>query len=153
MDETTALDVLRNYWDRKLPVNPAAIARKMGVELKGDPDLSYSGHYHYNSGSPVITYKAVEYRPRLRFTIAHELGHHVNGDIEAPRDDAESFSARSRDPIEVAANQFAAALLMPEPVVKYLIREQGVTDLDDLADRFGVSTVAMQFRLRNLGLI
>lgn len=153
MSYPSARDVLQAHWDGKLPVNPAAIARKLGIKLEGDPNLPFSGHYSFNDGNPVIKYKAVEYVPRLRFTLAHEIGHHVNGDLDAPRDDNESFSARSRDPIEVAANQFAAALLMPDNIVKYLVREKGMTNLKDLAEKFGVSTVAMQFRLRNLGLI
>ncbi len=153
MQHQTAHDVLSEYWDGSLPVNPAAIAKAMGVELVGDPEFSHSGHYLYNDGKPVITYNASEFKPRKRFTIAHELGHHVHGDVDAPRDNSETFSARSSSPIEVAANQFAAALLMPAAVVRHLVLEQNVTSLDRLASLFGVSTVAMRFRLRNLGLL
>mgnify|MGYP003136492119 CR=1 FL=1 len=42
---------------------------------------------------------------------------------------------------------------MPAEMVKFLVREQRMTDLSSLAKKFGVSTAAMKFRLTNLGLI
>lgn len=63
------------------------------------------------------------------------------------------MSASVRDPREVSANRFAAALLMPTALVKHMIFEEGVTDLQKLANTFGVSTAAMEFRLRNIGIL
>ncbi|GGC91818.1 ImmA/IrrE family metallo-endopeptidase [Halopseudomonas salina] len=149
----SANDVLKAHWDGKLPVNPAAIARDMGITVKAQQDLGYCGLYRFNDGAPEIIYSPEAYVPRLRFTVAHELGHHVNGDLHAPRDDSSTFSSAASSPIEVAANQFAAALLMPADVVRYLVRDKGMRDLGGLADKFGVSPAAMRFRLKNLGLI
>lgn len=156
----TAADVLQAHWDGRLPVNPLAIAQAMGIEVKPqspfDADTSSpheSGHYTYREGRPLITYNVADAPVRQRFTIAHEIGHHVHGDLDAPRDTTEQFSARARDPKEVAANRFAAALLMPAALVKHMVFEQRVTDLSRLAKAFGVSTAAMAFRLKAIGLL
>jgi hypothetical protein len=96
---------------------------------------------------------------RLRFTVAHELGHwHLHRDrgdshycrpedIGASR--GELFRIRT---MEAEANRFAAALLMPEAVVR---REAPALRLSvpALARRFGVSGTAMQVRLEQLDLL
>lgn len=153
MSVKSANDVLHRYWDGSLPVDPMQIARSMGITVTAKPFLDHSGHYQRNNGSPVILYNSSEPTVRQRFTVAHEIGHHVNGDTDAPRDTSAQFSSASWDPIEVAANRFAAALLMPGEYVRYAVFRDGITDLRVLAQMFGVSTVAMQYRLKNLRLI
>lgn len=153
MTVQAARDVLQRHWDGSLPVDPAQIALSMGIEVMDDPFLDHSGHYLRNAGEgPLIIYNSSEPRVRQKFTIAHELGHHVNGDDDVPRDTSAQFSSTSRSPIEAAANRFAAALLMPAEHVRYLANKRGAT-LAFLASQFGVSTVAMQYRLKNLGII
>lgn len=156
MKQKTAIDVLKDYWDFTLPVDPKAIAEKIGIEVRpagpGTPP-SESGHYSYRDGKPLITYNPTDSPVRQRFTIAHEIAHHVHGDIDAPRDTSASFNSGVRDPREVAANRFAAALLMPTALVKHMIYEEKITDLKSLARIFGVSTAAMEFRLRNTGIL
>ena len=150
----TAKDILNLYWDGYLPVDPIDIAVQMGVELNPNPFLDHSGHFRFDSnGAPTIDYNNTESKNRQRFTIAHELGHYVNGDHDAPRDTSISFNQYNRDICEVNANRFAAELLMPDNVVKYLINFEHIYSLDDLAKRFDVSTSAMHYRLVNLGLI
>ncbi|NWA04059.1 ImmA/IrrE family metallo-endopeptidase [Pseudomonas gingeri] len=131
MEYRTANDVLQAHWDGRLPVNPQAIAVAMGIEVKSltpfQPETwkeNESGHYSYREGKPLITYNFTDAPVRQRFTIAHEIGHHVHGDLDAPRDTSEQFSAKARDPKEIAANRFAAALLMPAALVKHLVLEQ-----------------------------
>lgn len=154
MSQNAAFDVLKKYWDFKLPVDPKLIAQKMGIEVQeSGPDARESGHYRYREGSPVITFNPRESEVRRRFTIAHEIGHHVNGDVDAPRDTDRQMSAGVRDPKEVAANRFAAALLMPADLVRHMIFEEKITNLKSLASVFGVSTAAMEYRLRNIGII
>lgn len=154
MEYKTANDVLKAHWDGRLPINPALIAQDMGIEVKASSPLAVeSGHYLYRDGDPLITYNPSDAPVRRRFTIAHEIAHHVHGDIDAPRDTAEQFNSRSRDPKEVAANRFAAALLMPAGLVRHLVVDKRMTDIVKLASTFGVSTAAMEFRLRNIGLL
>jgi Zn-dependent peptidase ImmA (M78 family) len=160
MEYRTANDILTAYWDGGLPVDPQAIAEAMGIEVcvispfEPGYESGESGHYLYREGQkPLITYNMMEAPVRQRFTIAHEIAHHVHGDLDAPRDSSEQFSAKSRDPKEIAANRFAAALLMPAAVVKQAVYGDAITDLRDLAKKFGVSTAAMEFRLKALGLL
>ncbi|WP_275628991.1 ImmA/IrrE family metallo-endopeptidase [Pseudomonas sp. 273] len=154
MRYSTALDVLKAHWDFKLPVDPIAIAERMGIEVQaGSPLDRESGHYSYRDGDPLITYNPADSTVRRRFTVAHEIGHHINGDVDAPRDTDKQMSASVRDPREVAANRFAASLLMPAALVKHMIFEEKVADLKKLAATFGVSTAAMEYRLRNLGIL
>lgn len=68
-------------------------------------------------------------------------------------------SSMATDIEEIEANAFAAALLMPEKMIRDLINRLPASkrrEPDDtataLADVFKVSTSAMNFRLINLGL-
>ena len=58
---------------------------------------------------------------------------------------------------EVEANRFAAALLMPDHMVRSWIARESFQTAPELVERlaksFGVSKVAVNFRLVNLGLI
>ena len=99
---------------------------------------------------------------RRRFTVAHELGHwHLHRDTQTHArglycrsedvggSDAELRAARA---IEAEANRFAAALLMPESLVR-LEAERWKFNVHVLARRFQVSLPAMQLRLATLGVL
>ena len=88
---------------------------------------------------------------RLRFTIAHEIGHFL---LHPERAVAERGGATNRASarLEHEADQFAAELLMPDDLVRQAVLEDGA-DVRRLADRFDVSTQAMSLRLRRLGLV
>jgi hypothetical protein len=99
---------------------------------------------------------------RRRFTVAHELGHwhlhhhgatHARGlycrSDEVGGGDAEIGAARA---IEAEANRFAAALLMPESLVRAEAARWKL-NVHVLAKRFQVSVPAMQLRLVTLGVL
>ena len=90
---------------------------------------------------------------RQRFTIAHELAHfflhrHQKGNFHDK--DSVFFRSDHRDPMEYAANDFAAELLMPETAVTQYFW-QGL-DTYQLAKLFEVSPLALRIRLSKLGL-
>jgi uncharacterized protein DUF955 len=91
---------------------------------------------------------------RHRFTIAHELGHwicHAKGIEEAPTFcRAQDLSQDADRAIEREANVFGAELLMPEAAVRDAWA--AFPDTTELAARFGVSTLAAQWRLYSFGL-
>lgn len=98
---------------------------------------------------------------RRRFTIAHELGHwrmHATaGDAHARfcrSDDIGASAAQLKHVarLEREANRFAAALLMPELLVRELAAGTRLS-VPLLARRFGVSVPAMQVRLQTLDLL
>jgi IrrE N-terminal-like domain len=87
---------------------------------------------------------------RLRFTIAHEIGHFVLHKERALSERGGPTSQHTAR-LEREADQFAAELLMPEHLVRQAALEHGA-DPRRLADRFDVSVQAMNIRLRRLGL-
>jgi Zn-dependent peptidase ImmA (M78 family) len=150
---------LREHWDGKLPVDPGVIAKRLGLRLEavGSPfdPVAFSGYFKRspNDGlGPLIQYNREDSLVRRRFTVAHEIGHFVLDHSDAPRDDPDMFRASVSSPIERAANQFAAELLMPAQAVKRLALSGRYSTVKELADVFSVSATAMNYRLSNLGL-
>ena len=142
-------------WGDTFPVDPVAIARRLGVDVRQAPlSANVSGALVKKLGQdPTILLNAEDHPNRQRFTCAHELGHFVSRE-NAP-DEYEYvdlrdtiFSAAGTKPDEVFANQFAASLLMPEREVGRL-KKEGYSPTQ-MALYFGVSQDAMHFRLTNL---
>lgn len=151
-----AKQVLTEYWDGRLPIDPAAFARKMGIAVEPISGADYSGKAYQQDDTRYIEYNDTESALRQRFTIAHELGHHLLAHTDAShqfRDDSSKFNLNVAIPEETQANKFAAELLMPKLAIEHFIFNENISSLDELAKRFSVSTVAMQFRLKNLGLL
>lgn len=101
--------------------------------------------------------EARQWPGRRRFTIAHELGHwqlhrDVGRGVYCRTGAVEAEVSSERPPLprtEEEANAFAAAVLMPAP----LLRAQyvhGEPDLAALCERFGTSAAAMRRRLAAL---
>lgn len=93
---------------------------------------------------------------RRRFTVAHELGHWYLHASHEPGERFERYcrgqdlkSTRSQ---EGEANEFAAALLMPEQLVAEAA-EQMRMNIPVLAKRFDVSIPAMRLRLLTSNLL
>lgn len=151
---TAAQEVLRKYWAKSIPVDPARIARAMGIEVANanlDPDIA--GAIEKRDGQPAAIYLSAGDHPnRKRFTCAHEIGHfvkHGEEDFEYI-DYRDGTTSMGIDSDERFANTFAAALLMPEKEVRRL-RALGMNE-QEMAGELGVSEAAMVNRLKNLGL-
>jgi hypothetical protein len=87
----------------------------------------------------VLYHREMECRPRLRFTLAHELGHIYL----CHREDGERE--------EREANRFAAALLIPRVLAALMQRQRGgFLSADELAAAFGTSRTVAELRLRSL---
>ncbi len=152
-----AKNLLNRYWDRRLPVDPFKLAAAWGarVEPLREPANGLSGSAVIENGIPYIYFNSNEHYNRQRFTVAHELGHHVLGhtqDGEYHRDIVGNYSTGIRDDREIEANQFAAELLMPEEAIRQLVSRIGVDSTLRLANIFNVSEAAMHWRLKALGM-
>lgn len=121
-----------------------------------------SGYFVINNGQPVISYDLTATPQRMRFTIAHELGHFIlHSKTQAIFVDKtpkvffrNSASASGEVLKEREANAFAAALLMPKLLVIEELKHvevDAVKAVNALAEAFKVSSQAMSFRLSNLG--
>lgn len=151
-------------------VNVRDIAAKLGLRIvEQDLDDDISGALITNKQGGMIVVHAGHVQTRQRFTIAHEIAHHVLGhhsveDEHVHVDRGNYISLRSKraslgvDPKEVEANWFAATLLMPAKMVQDSVRKLPTQALHDqhverLASTFNVSEQAMTIRLSALGLL
>jgi len=157
-----AVAILKDAGCLEAPVPIELIAERLGARVyfapyEGD-DLA--GMLIRNSSVPVIAVNSAHHRNRQRFTIAHECGHLVMGhsgetyldrSFEVIRRDQNSSSGT--DIAEVEANQFAAEILMP---VRFLLKDLPSLDFESderiaaLAKRYGVSQLAMSYRIANV---
>lgn len=147
-----------------IPVDPVALARAEGIQVFNAKfsDDGLSGVIARRGTNVSILVNQSDSANRKRFTIAHELGHHflhlmshdgdyVDGQIDLFRDDdAATANNASLRAAEVQANIFASALLMPQDAVLEAYKQNA--NVETLAQWFNVSTEAMGYRLRRLGL-
>ncbi|MCD8356287.1 MAG: ImmA/IrrE family metallo-endopeptidase [Clostridia bacterium] len=96
---------------------------------------------------PIIFYNSACTKERIRFTIAHELGHIVLGHVEWNRPTIINREPSAHDnPRETAANQFAARLLAPACVLWAL----DVHKAEDIAQLCDISLPAALFRAQRM---
>ena len=94
---------------------------------------------------------------RIRFTIAHELGHHI---LEHDKGELKVLMRNTKfngEPIEQEANVFAANLLAPKDMLvkimkRFKLKRKEEFDVELLAKMFGVSKDFMKYRLESLSL-
>lgn len=114
-------------------------------------DSTLSGSLSKQDGVWVIKVNKLHSETRQRFTIAHELGHFVyHKDDEQEFVDTTFFRGMTSDNLEYTANRFASELLMPEEQVRQLIDKENIRSVAVLATRFGVSSSAMLYRVKEL---
>lgn len=161
MEFNAAKAVLNSHWDGRLPVRPDLIAHKMGIKVtplvSDGSNSSQCGFAEITpEGRHVISYNTSDPHSRIRFTLAHELGHHVLGHTRNGKKFREYTNPSWNDGNYVEekdANRFAAELLMPEEAIETLINREKVYAVADLAKRFDVSEEAMYWRMKNLGYL
>lgn len=160
--EWDAERLLEGWWttpdkDHPLPVDPMELARRLGIHVQIvalQPDESGSIEIPAD-GVAVISLNHRDSKNRQRFTCAHEIGHYLQREASGRAglsfiDYRDTLAGLGVDAQEVYANQFAAALLMPAPLVERWFPDEKV---EKLARRFGTSTQAMNLRLSNLRLL
>ena len=138
----------------ELPINIGKVVERSNVILKfGEfKDKNVSGYY--DKSERTIFISRSESQVRKMFTIAHELGHYfLHEDKEHEifyRLSMVKLDAESKIE-EQEANWFAASLLMPKKLISHYWTLSH--DFDELAALFGVSAIAVRWRLKNLELI
>lgn len=178
-------DVIESYADqlRKIhfdfppPIDVELIAEKMGIDLWPIPSLKYLTQLEacVSNNAKVIFYDDRAYECRLRFSIAHEIGHiQMHSTIlEMMRPSSyedwhktlEEFPSTKLNKLETQANIFAGRLLIPTSYLiasfgllkdKLIIMQDFIHDpsitfgyiAKDLAREFDVSEEAMLIRLK-----
>ena len=167
-----ATKIIEEFNVKAAPINLDAIAEQKGIRVIYSDALEkdgISGMMYHEEGCPVIVINKSHGTERKRFTFAHELGHyhlHQSGNFVDRENNKKVNFRNSRsglaiDNKEIEANTFAANLLMP----KELLRESAVAFIEknpsskvedliqEMAENFQVSTLAMEYRLKNCGFI
>lgn len=146
-------------------IDVAEIIRLCGIQIEYDI-IDKSGIF--DSTSNKILVNKLEPVTRQRFTLAHELGHFVlnHQGVNHRSDDSSIYSDEQLKNNEIAANQFAAELIMPKKLIKkcllqtmkdlnydlnQLFDESDLENIyDDMVQKMGVSRQALKYRLNNL---
>lgn len=153
----SASQILEIHWKGKLPVDVCQLARVIGVEVHGDPNMPEVVTVSRQPGGTVIAVNTTQTPARQRFAVAHALGHvalgHLTESVPQMHDGVSSFSSQAAGHQEQEANNFAVDLLMPARALRYALDHGIVKDVAQLVRVFGVSQVAVRHRLRGLGLI
>lgn len=136
-------------------------ATEIGIKVYGldDSPDNLSGAISFKDGQYSIYLNTKHSPRRMRFTLAHELGHFFNdkqyleskGRIEDSAKQSTKWLFRDKhvdDPemrqMDKKANHFAADLLMPEE--KFIEKWQELSNPQDVADFFDVSVEAAKVR-------
>lgn len=135
-----------------------AIELRLGVPVwLLDLPEGVSGVYAASQGQGFIFASSREAAVRRRFTVAHEVGHHVlgHGSIVDPEGNLAHDVA---EPLERDANSFAAELLLPTNALMAWWREQPLPpvtleSVTRLAYTYGVSAKMAFWRLVNSQMV
>ncbi|OHB76505.1 MAG: hypothetical protein A2Z34_01120 [Planctomycetes bacterium RBG_16_59_8] len=163
-DAQSAAEQLIGQWDLgEIPSGKIAesVEDRLGVlVLFVEAPRTISGAASHLRDLNAILINRHDHDGRRIYDFAHELFHLLTWQTMPPeRIDGETAKKPSGRRIEQLANAFAAALLMPGKVVEsgWKRDSEKVKDVHDrinrLADRFGVTALALKLRLENMGLL
>lgn len=155
-----------------LPVSPYVdldqIAGLLGLKINYETfDNNVSGNFDETTNT--IRVNCNHPQTRIRFTIAHEIGHDVLGHhgISFRSSALDAYQSVLEKSNEMAANNFAATLLMPRALLVKLVRQnvhqlglddRGLTPRQvaeitgNVADQLAVSKESMTYRFQNVRL-
>lgn len=140
------------------------VVTKLGGHIEENQSFNdfSDGNIRKQDDGFVIYVSPFQTKERRRFTIAHELGHlflHMGYKIDKElwNEQKNATYYRSGDSLmEYQANEFAAALLMPQKKYKEIMEKYSVGNkvrTDEIANYFGVSVSAASNRGKFLGYL
>ena len=136
-----------------LPIRLSAVAKYYGIHILKYSDIDQEpfnedGYSIKFEGKLLIFYNELKPKHRIRFTIAHELGHcllgHLKENQATPRINNETD--KYKDPKEIQANVFARDILMPATVLHSL----GVNSPEQISKICNVSMQSAEIRFKRL---
>ena len=136
------------------PLDIPELVKLLGIIMKFEPmkgDDSGSLRKDKKTGIWHMVVNSLHHPHRQRFTIAHEIGHHVkHGAFADEFIDTTFFRNDESNKQEAEANAFAAELLMPTNKFNAFINA-GNTQVEDISKHFLVSSMAVRIRAKQLG--
>jgi Zn-dependent peptidase ImmA (M78 family) len=148
------LEALENGWSGP-PFDPFELAERAGVETVPREDLDDARLVSPPGEAPRIEFNPHRRPARVRFSVAHELGHLLFDDhAQQTRYRTESHAEHARPDdwqLEVLCNVAAAEILMPAGAFPAAQADDlSLPHLLDLRGHFGVSTEALLRRVVKL---
>lgn len=148
--EQYAQDIVSSF-NLTPPIDLNKICEKLDIKVNYEPLGSVEALLMVSSGKRNIIIDNCRniYRPRERFTIAHEIGHYIIPWHENLQQCDEIVDFKSEDTIECEANDFASELLVPKSNLLEDIKRKKVTLslIKSLAEKYDVSLVVMARRI------
>lgn len=137
---------------------PGLLERTFGLDVALSPlGTETDGLYVHGEGVALVVASSSFSQGHVRFTLAHELGHHLcsDGRDVIAEDSADMFAD---DLLEKRVNAFASHFLMPADGVRETVQWAGQGQVSErvlvaLMDRFGVSLRALLWQLQTLRLV
>jgi Zn-dependent peptidase ImmA (M78 family) len=121
-------------------------------------DINYCGSLHRKSSKTVIIVNTdIKNKGRINFTKSHEFGHfymkHLGKEFRCTSQDLR-LSNLSIKPLEVQANQFASAFLMPECMIKPIVLTSPLNfdTIGYIRNHFLVSKLSAAFKILDFTL-
>ncbi len=139
---------------KEAPVDLEKIAKVLGFKVIRYPfHDKLRGKITIVDGIKVIGVNKTHSAASQRYTIAHELGHYLNGHehYEKSYEDNEHPYFDHNFQQEKEADLFAAELLMPKPYLETDLQKLGL-DISILKEKYQVSEQALWIRLTSSGL-
>lgn len=152
--ENKAQEILKRFNIKEPLVDVYSIADAEGIAINPvipAEEHEFSGFLDSNGEKPVMYVNASESVTRQNWTIAHELGHYYLQ--HEPDEWGIAWRDQSdKNEFEQEADYFAACLLVPEQMLRNLMRKFKLKPEDSLllSQMFGVSEQAMKNRLNSL---
>ena len=147
----------------KAPVDIKGVFDALGIEYRTLPLGKKSAWIERNGDCFVVVVNELESEMRQRFSAAHELAHYllhrdmledgcrVHRHEDRLFDDEANIHPSPFEAVhEVQANRLAAQIIMPASLVRHEWAK--CNNVTEMAQAFRVSKVAMEIRLKNLGV-
>lgn len=162
-----AWQILDDLQINNLPIKISDICRQLGVPVRSygdaaaiikkyqlEPNVQFDGFTAMVDGQPFIFFDETKPPARLRFTLAHELGHILLGHLPEGKagivvSGPNREPAPDDNPIEQAANVFASRLLAPSCVL-WGLNVRTAAQIETLCN---ISPAAAEFRFERLQLL
>lgn len=126
--------------DLTRPIDLLDLARQLGVLVQYGPLPRLAGAYVVtDAGPPGIVVNTRLPLAKQRYTLAHEIGHHVLEHGATYDADTERLGFALIDDNERAAEAFAAWLMMPRALVQHVISPLTPLQLTDAASIYQIS--------------
>lgn len=152
-----AIDTLIEYGTNSLPISVKKISNNLPIkilfntyshlmELHGFSYTEVCGAYKSEDGAVIqngdeycILYNDIDRSSqRIRFTLAHELGHIILGHLQFDACLCR-LSDHEYDVLEKEANQFASQLLSPEPLIYDILKKSHRINTSQVRSIFDIS--------------